>query len=62
MNFKLINPDKEREVGCLNCNYIIITKKLSPTCENCGQPLVVIVYSMIDGHRITGNELDTTCY
>lgn len=54
---KFINTEIEREVGCLNCNYIIMTRECSPKCENCGQPLVRVLYSIFDGHRITGDEL-----
>lgn len=53
----LRNP-KPREMGCLNCNYIILTAEFEPKCENCGQLLNKIVYSILDGRRITGREFE----
>ena len=58
-NDSLVNRDKKREVGCIRCNYIIITGEPAPVCEICEQPLVVVLYSSLTGMRITGNELDT---
>lgn len=49
---------RPREMGCLNCNYIILTAELMPKCENCGQLLIKVVYSVINGRSISGREIE----
>lgn len=53
---------KPREVWCLNCKKTVISNEVSPICEDCfGKPMITVVYSLIDGSRITGkDELGST--
>lgn len=53
---------RKREVWCPNCKVTIVTDQPSPTCDDCfGKPMITVVYSVIDGKRLTGqNELGST--
>lgn len=53
---------KPREVWCPKCKQYNINSDANPVCVDCfGQPLITVVYSMIDGKRLTGeNELGST--
>lgn len=46
---------KTREVYCGHCKYYIITKDIPAICEVCSSPMITVIYSIIDGSRITGN-------
>ncbi len=48
---------KPREVWCPKCKKTIVSDEPQPTCEDCfGQTMYTVVYSLIDGKRITGND------
>lgn len=53
---------KPREVWCPKCKKYSITDLHLPVCEDWfGQPLITVVYSLIDGRRLTGaDELGPT--
>lgn len=52
------NTEKmRREVWCPNCKKIIITDVARPICEDCfGVSMITVLYSIITGIRLTGNE------
>ena len=48
---------KPREVWCPNCKKTIKTDEPAPTCDDCfGKPMITVLYSILDGKRITGND------
>lgn len=53
---------KPRELWCPKCKKYSVSDEAQAVCEDCfGQPLITVVYSIIDGRRITGaNELGST--
>jgi hypothetical protein len=53
---------KPREVWCPSCKKTIVTDQPAPTCDDCfGKPMLTVLYSLIDGKRITGaDELGST--
>lgn len=53
----MINLDRlRRELYCQNCKDTFISSLPNPICELCGNPLIVIVKSMISGEPITGEK------
>lgn len=52
MNYNL----KEKEYYCQHCKTYVILTAINPSCEKCGQSMVVVLRSILDGSRITGND------
>ena len=48
---------KPRELWCPKCKKTIVSNRANDVCEDCfGQPLITVIYSGIDGRRLTGVE------
>lgn len=48
---------KPREVYCPQCKKTIVTDVAGPTCDDCfGKPMLTVIYSLIDGKRLTGSD------
>lgn len=45
-----------REVYCYSCKVYSVDDRPDPRCKQCGKPLYVVTYSLIDGKRLTGEE------
>jgi hypothetical protein len=45
---------KERLVTCLSCCHDYTTKEPGPKCPTCKRNLITVMYSTLDGSRITG--------
>ena len=55
-NDKLHNI-KPREVWCPSCKKTTVTDDMGPICEECfGVPMLTVVFSLIDGKRLTGDD------
>jgi hypothetical protein len=53
------NPEdnmKNREVYCRTCKTFQYSRYAHPTCQECGNYMITVIYSLIDGKRLTGND------
>jgi len=49
------NP-REKEYYCQKCKTYVTLIGVNPSCEKCGETLIVVLTSLLDGSRITGND------
>lgn len=47
---------KEREVYCPKCKVYSDSKLILPVCNTCSSKLITVVYDMLTGNRITGDD------
>ena len=47
---------KPREVWCRHCKQIIITSEVNIRCTKCNSDMITVLYSLIDGRRLTGSD------
>lgn len=45
-----------RELYCPHCKIYTRSSLVTPKCSACKHDLITVVYSQIDGRRLTGNE------
>lgn len=54
---KLETNIRDHEVWCPRCKKYSKTNQPAPVCKNCGATLITVLYSIMTGQRITGEEL-----
>lgn len=47
---------REKEYYCQRCKTYVVLAEVNPTCSECGETLIVVLTSLLDGSRITGND------